>query len=155
MRAHSIQGWSPTSTDIIIGADFNTRVDDVTAGKNSESTRLVNKFHSLLTNYDLIDSYRHIFKATHDHNRGYTYAPRDKTPSRLDYLLITKRLVDISTLIMDIIPSAYINSDHSALSLTVSTNSVKPTLENNIDTCKFDDLLTDAKFVNNPNKYYI
>jgi len=50
---------------------------------------------------------------------------------------------------MDIIPSTYINSDHSALSLTVSTNSFKPILENKIATCKFDDLLlTDSKFVN-------
>ena len=91
--------WSHNQTDLIIGGDFNTKID-INIEKEPKIKNNIEKFKrskllELMSKLNLIDSYRSDKNnfAKENHN-GFTFTPsrvRNK-PSRIDYILISKHL---------------------------------------------------------------
>ena len=105
-----------STTNMILGGDFNVallpRLDSST-GKSSHSLASLTKLRSIFTDLSLVDAWR----VLHPSDRDYTYySPAHSTYSRLDYILISQSLLDLS-------PTASIGltlwSDHAPVHVTL------------------------------------
>ena len=96
--------------NIILGGDMNTHLDTPSAARSK-------KLQKLISNHLLVDSFRFIFDDQTAHP-GYTFFPPDinKSPSRIDYILISSHLISAKSQIVNLDSSPF-NSDHDGISL--------------------------------------
>ena len=86
--------FSKTSSNIIVGGDFNTCLRDIDREPKThlkDSSR--SKLNNIITNLKLIDTWA----SKHTNKNGFTYLDkRCNTKSRLDYLFMSEKLLDIN-----------------------------------------------------------
>ena len=85
-----------STTNMILGGDFNAALIprmDTSTGKSSLSLAALTRLRSLLSELSLTD----VWRVLHPSGRDYTYfSPAHSSYSRLDYLLISQSLLDLS-----------------------------------------------------------
>ena len=96
---------------IIMASDSNVHLDSIP----TRSTKIINEH---LYRHSLADTYRFLNPDIQSSN-GTTFPPRTNTlnsPTRIDYIFISKALLQDTDSSFEIIPSYTINSDHNGIS---------------------------------------
>ncbi len=122
----------PSSTNLIIGGDFNCYLD---AYLDRSSTQVTHILRSVITLNNLCKSFNlvDIWRLQHPSNRDYSFSRVHKSYSRIDYFLIDSKLIS------NVTQTKYNNiiiSDHSPLTMVFKL-SVSKMLNWRLNPCLF------------------